>query len=327
MKIDLSKKWTPYLTRPFDLFGTWLWQRWYDACMEEALGIKWDQVLCVEISKNVVRQYRTKSQLNLLNKSFRYLLFKKPRKLEQLLKHGLSLYKKADVILKKRLGGFKSLDQALDFFNEFVFYTTVFPNFPSIILKPNEKLSAKIEKLCAQLRRVSYYPVFMKKVIIPLSVKHPLVKIQKLHPRKNFVYQKIGKKETIEWLLDPKIILRQLEGKSGNQRIVKGLSIYPGVVCGRVHLVTNFMKPGIMKKGEILISINTNPNLLPLIKKSAAIVADEGGITSHAAIVSREFKIPGVIGTKTATQIFKSGDMVEVDANRGIVRKTRDKLQ
>ena len=56
------------------------------------------------------------------------------------------------------------------------------------------------------------------------------------------------------------------------------------------------------------------------MKKSAAIVSDEGGITSHAAIVSRELKIPCVIGTKIATKVFKDGDLVEVDANKGIVR-------
>jgi phosphohistidine swiveling domain-containing protein len=75
------------------------------------------------------------------------------------------------------------------------------------------------------------------------------------------------------------------------------------------------------QKGDILITSMTRPEFVPLMRLSAAIVTDEGGITSHAAIVSRELKKPCVIGTKRATQVFVDGDMVEVDANIGIVRK------
>jgi phosphohistidine swiveling domain-containing protein len=75
-----------------------------------------------------------------------------------------------------------------------------------------------------------------------------------------------------------------------------------------------------MPKGSILVAGQTRPQLMPAIRKSAAIVTDEGGITSHAAIVSRELGIPCVIGTKVATKIIKTGDLIEVDANEGVVR-------
>ena len=65
----------------------------------------------------------------------------------------------------------------------------------------------------------------------------------------------------------------------------------------------------------------TTPDYVPAMKRAAAIVTDKGGRTCHAAIVSRELKIPCVIGTKIATQVFKTGDIVEVDAERGIVKK------
>ena len=58
-------------------------------------------------------------------------------------------------------------------------------------------------------------------------------------------------------------------------------------------------------------------------EKAGAIVTDEGGLTSHAAIVSRELKIPCIVGTKIATKILKDGDIVEVDAENGIVRKIK----
>ena len=67
----------------------------------------------------------------------------------------------------------------------------------------------------------------------------------------------------------------------------------------------------------------TNPQIVPFLKNISAIVTDEGGLTCHAAIVARELKIPCVIGTKIATKVLKDGQLVEVDANKGIVRKLK----
>ncbi len=75
-----------------------------------------------------------------------------------------------------------------------------------------------------------------------------------------------------------------------------------------------------MQKGDILVSIATDPDIVPAMKKAAAIVTEQGGVTSHAAIVSRELGTPCVIGTKIATKVFKDGDLVEVDAVKGIVK-------
>lgn len=75
-----------------------------------------------------------------------------------------------------------------------------------------------------------------------------------------------------------------------------------------------------MKKGDVLVSIATDPDIVSAMKKSAAIVTEQGGVTCHAAIVSRELGIPCVIGTKIATKVLHDGDLVEVDANKGIVR-------
>ena len=104
---------------------------------------------------------------------------------------------------------------------------------------------------------------------------------------------------------------------------VKGNTAYKGIVRGTVKIIKKITEAAELKKGQILITSMTDPRYVPAMKKAAAIVTDEGGITCHAAIVSRELKIPCVIGTKEATQVFKDGDMVEVDANQGIVRKIK----
>ena len=75
-----------------------------------------------------------------------------------------------------------------------------------------------------------------------------------------------------------------------------------------------------MKAGDIMVSVQTMPELLPAMEKAAAFVTDMGGITSHAAIVSREMKTPCIVGTRIATRVLKDGDLVEVDANKGIIK-------
>lgn len=80
-------------------------------------------------------------------------------------------------------------------------------------------------------------------------------------------------------------------------------------------------KQKLIQKNHILIAGQTRPAMMPIIRLAKGIVTDEGGVTSHAAIVSRELGIPSVIGTIHATQVFKDGDMVELDADHGIVRK------
>jgi len=78
------------------------------------------------------------------------------------------------------------------------------------------------------------------------------------------------------------------------------------------------------ESGDILVTSMTRPEFLPIMKKAAAIITDEGGITCHAAIVSRELNIPCVIGTKNASRSLKDGNRVEVDADHGIVKKIKD---
>ncbi len=94
-----------------------------------------------------------------------------------------------------------------------------------------------------------------------------------------------------------------------------------GKAIGRVKIVLSPADLPKMQQGDILVAIATNPDVVPAMKKAGAIVTEQGGVTSHAAIVSRELGVPCVIGTKIATKVLKDGDLVEVDAVKGIVRK------
>lgn len=104
---------------------------------------------------------------------------------------------------------------------------------------------------------------------------------------------------------------------------IKGNIACKGFAKGIVRIIEPHTKVKTFNDGDILVSKMTTPDLTPIIKKAGGIVTDEGGVTSHAAVLSREFDIPCVIGTKFATKVLKDGDIVEVDANKGVVKKLK----
>lgn len=100
----------------------------------------------------------------------------------------------------------------------------------------------------------------------------------------------------------------------------RGLTASVGKAIGRVRILKSATEISKIEQGDILVAVMTRPDYIPAMKKASAIVTDEGGITCHAAIVSRELQIPCIIGTKIATKVLKDGMMVEVNANHGWVK-------
>lgn len=103
-------------------------------------------------------------------------------------------------------------------------------------------------------------------------------------------------------------------------KILKGNCAFRGRVKGLVRVILDENKAGNLEEGEVLVVKMTSAKFTPLIDRAKAIVTNNGGLLCHAAIISREFKIPCIIGTKIATKVLKDGDLVEVDAEKGIVR-------
>lgn len=103
----------------------------------------------------------------------------------------------------------------------------------------------------------------------------------------------------------------------------RGLTACTGKARGRVKVVRTSKEISKVKKGDILVAVMTRPDYVPAMKKAAAIITNEGGVTCHAAIISRELGIPCIIGTKIATKILKDNMIVEVNANHSWVRIIR----
>ncbi|HLY81965.1 MAG TPA: putative PEP-binding protein, partial [Acidimicrobiales bacterium] len=101
--------------------------------------------------------------------------------------------------------------------------------------------------------------------------------------------------------------------------LVSGLGAAPGIVSGRVRVLSSPKDGAVLQAGEVLVAPMTNPDWVPTIRRAAALVTDGGGMTCHAAIVSRELGVPCVVGTRHATTVLRPGEQVTVDGGRGNV--------
>ncbi|MEM3671049.1 MAG: phosphoenolpyruvate synthase [Thermoprotei archaeon] len=139
-----------------------------------------------------------------------------------------------------------------------------------------------------------------------------------------------GKQIDVEWALDEdtgQVYIVQarpetvwsLKKPSTNNVILKGLGASPGRSSGRVHVILDASEIGSFRQGEVLVTKMTTPDWVPAMSKAAGIVTDSGGMTAHAAIVSRELGIPCVVGTGKATTVLKTGQTVTVDGSMGQV--------
>ncbi|CCC81563.1 phosphoenolpyruvate synthase [Thermoproteus tenax] len=110
------------------------------------------------------------------------------------------------------------------------------------------------------------------------------------------------------------------EAKAEGRVVVKGIAASPGVAVGRAKIcLTLEDAKRKLQKGDILVTKMTDPDWVPYMRLASAIVTDEGGRTSHAAIVSRELGIPAVVGTGNATQVLRDGELYTVDGSKGVV--------
>jgi phosphoenolpyruvate synthase/pyruvate phosphate dikinase len=181
----------------------------------------------------------------------------------------------------------------------------------------------KVIKECLE----KWYPGIKGKTsfVLPEEVWKGEINKEKIAEReKGYIFYK-GKVYTgnlEEWLKKLGIKLEEVK----EEKELRGQIGYKGLVKGRVKIVSNVNDIPKVQEGDILVSTMTMPKYLPAMKKATAFVTDEGGITCHAAIVSREMKKPCIVGTKTATQILKDNDYIEVNANEGVIKKISNEL-
>ncbi len=131
--------------------------------------------------------------------------------------------------------------------------------------------------------------------------------------------------EGLAWMLQSRPVTASGGDKSEElaehegEAIVRGLGAAPGIGHGEVKIISDLAKGNDLKEGDVLVTHMTAPDWVPLMRRSAAIITDSGGMTCHAAIVSRELGIPCVVGAADATSKLRDGELVTVDATHGSV--------
>jgi len=206
------------------------------------------------------------------------------------------------------------------------------------IKKPERKLYAERLPLIQEVARrthlsLSQLDALYFKEFKDLLLKEKSPNLQKVNERRKswFVFIKRKNKKMVKLFLEgerAKKEVKKLEKDvfGSASKILKGEPAYPGKVKGNARVFPYFANPmdlskhmKTMENKEILVSVHTTPQMIPVILKSCAIVTDEGGINGHAGIVSREFKIPCIIGVGNATERIKTGMEIEVDATNGTI--------
>ncbi|GGS28389.1 phosphoenolpyruvate synthase [Actinokineospora fastidiosa] len=132
-----------------------------------------------------------------------------------------------------------------------------------------------------------------------------------------------GRPQDIEWAIaDGKtwiVQTRPVTTMGGERPVVAGLPAAPGVASGRVRVLRDPAEADRFADGDVLVARMTDPDWVPLMRRAAAVVTDEGGATCHAAIVARELRVPCVVGARTATTALREGMTVTVDGAAGTV--------
>ena len=239
---------------------------------------------------------------------------------------------------KKKINTVKEYKDICKVYSEYCAYVAITYLYPVLKINNNINKKSLFAREKTQEYNESLEPIFKEfietkysylkgkyRFVLPDDifngdVKNKSLMLKKIKQReKGFVYYQ-GKLYTgdVNKTLDKLGLM--LEKQNTQVQEIKGQIGYKGKVKGKVKIITSINQIKDFKQGEVMVSPMTMPNYLPAMKKAAAFVTDEGGITCHAAIVSRELKKPCVIGTKIATQVLKDGDYVEVDANKGVVK-------
>lgn len=217
---------------------------------------------------------------------------------------------------------------------------SVIPKFRNKIIKLGEKRNefAKYVYKAFYLTRDKLLVEIAKKLGVPQKHKLyilPKEIIKHLHSGEKFDKKLAALRfESYAVILQPKGIkvlsghpakifrkkMKVVNINSFDGQTLRGTPASPGRVLGEVKIIKSAKEASMITKPVIVVCILTSAEFMPYFKKFRAVITEDSGILNHAAITSREFKIPCVAGVKNATKVLKDGDKVKVDANHGIVR-------
>jgi len=244
---------------------------------------------------------------------------------------------------------FDGIDDAVNFFADAAQFTTVYPAWVLIAYELYGLDDPEIRRMAESIRSHTLYPSIEREIIDPMvrratealgfsdpehstslvtwtelrdeTLTRDMLETRAEYVRsgRRFVFQSIDGFDQVRYVSQSGYLLMRLARQRQITRPesadeLTGQSAWPGVYRGRARLVLSPDTVGqTFEDGEVLVSIQSSPELMPFLERCGAIVTDDGGISCHAAIIARELRKPTLIGTRRATSVIRTGDLVEVD--------------
>lgn len=354
---DESQGWQFCVRRPFFLLAASILPYWMDAKhADNTLGAHLNEALLIQDETGMMNMFYPESSSEAFLDRISDLFQNDREQLLRILRYGLGIYAQAPPVIEQGLSGFENLAELEDLFADIAQHTTVFPAWVLIYIEACQIDDPEVRSLAEQIRSHSLYPVIERNILQPLAsqaaeqlgfpepdcacelilwseLKSGTVTRELLESRyeairegKRFIFQVIDGEETFHLVSQTGYLLTRLAKQRKllvrtNENELTGQVAWPGIFQGRARVVLSLDALGLtVSPDEVLVSIQSNPALMPLLQQCGAIVTDDGGIACHAAILARELKKPTLIGTREATIKIQTGDLIEIDTYAQVVR-------
>ena len=356
--IDMAEEWEMLVRRPMSLMEVSVWSHWLDSEHGAAniLGIETNRALSIQDEAGMANEFLAKQVRDSVIQHVVDLFHHNRSQLLEILHYGHHLYRESEARIQQGSRDFRNLDEAADFMAKVAQYTT---SFPVMVLNASQRDGCQDPEaitLAEGLRAQTLYPAIERYIIDPLAEsatrdlgfsepeQAPHVatwselrkealdrdilewRLEAVRNGRHFVFQSIDGEDQVRFLSQTAYLLMRLANqrkmvRQENPDELVGQAAWPGLYRGRARVILSPDAVGqTIEDGEVLISIQSSPALMPLLKRCGAIVTDEGGVACHAAIISRELRKPTLIGTNSATSFIQTGDLVEVDTYSQVIR-------
>ncbi len=355
--IDFGTEWQTMVRRPQSLIEVSITSHWVDSQhTSKRLGVSLNRELAIQDGAGLANLFSSKQMIEANFEHFAKLLRKDRPQILELMQEGRRLFCEVQSRIERGTDGFRNLDEAVDFFANVAQHTTVFPFWTLMLLDREQIDDPEIRALAEELRSRSLYPAIERRIIDPLvgditkqigfSATHeaPHVvtwselrrgeldrealesRLEAVRAGERFVFSSIDGTDQVRFVKQTEYLLmrlarqRQIVPQADADQLT-GSAAWPGIYQGRARVVLSPDTVGqTFQPGEVLVSIQSSPALMPFLQRCGAIVTDDGGVACHAAIIARELRKPTLIGTQKATSLIHTGDLVEVDTYAGVVR-------
>lgn len=354
--IDNSVPWMRSLRRPLSLLEASIIARWLDCRhIGDDIGLQVDRFMAIQDSADLTTMFFWQEQFAALLDHLCDLDRRDRPRLIALLQHAHEVYQE-DFERIETHQPFDDLDDAVEHLIEVGRYTTSLPATMLMAIDQGHIDDPQVRELAEGLRAHSLYPRYLSQLLEPVvrdivgrlgfaetdhapelltwhelhngSVDREILeeRLEQVRAGYRFVYQMLEDEERVDFVTETGYLLMRESGQRqivppDDPDLISGQAAWPGVHRGRARVILKSEPEGYeLEDGDVLVSIQSNPTLMPLLRHAGAIVTDDGGIACHAAIICRELKIPTIIGTGRATSAIHDGDLVEVDATEQVVR-------